>query len=416
MAAQSKRVLISGASIAGPALAYWLHQYGFEVTIVERSSGIRGGGYAIDIRGTAVDVVDRMGILPSLAKKQIHMRAMTFVNTKGKAIGKISIEALATKGKNKSLELPRGDLTTSLYEATHNAVEYRFNNSVASLTEDAHGVDVEFFSGAKERYEIVVGADGVHSSTRAMSLGPEADYTRYLGYCFALFEMPNTLKLSREGMMYNKPGKTAALYATGDAGSSVHVLLVNKRPLPTPSELRNTQAMRQFMAEAFTEHDWLLPEIISQMKAIDFVFADAVLQVHMPEWSKGRVALAGDSAYCPSFMSGQGTSVSLVGAYVLAGCLAAHQSHTEAFAAYDKTMRPYIEANQEIADDGKDLVAPDSAMKIWLRNRLIGLAPLLGRLGLISERRAERAHNLLDLPHYHDERPHQLRPETTSGG
>ena len=394
----TRKILISGGSIAGPALGYWLHRYGFDVTLVERSGSVRDGGYPIDVRGTAMEVVERMGMLPNLQAAHIQTRKVTFVGANARVVGNIKPEDLMGGVAGKDVELPRGRLTALLFNLTRDTIKYRFGESIVALQDSDGGVDVEFRGGSRERFDLVLAADGLHSSTRALVFGPEHQFSRYLGYCFAGFSLPNRHGFSHESIVYNTPGKLAGVMAVGDE-PKLFGLVALKRPEPSAAELADADGQRRFMARAFAGESWLLPELIKELGVAEDFYFDSMTQIHMPRWSAGRVALVGDAAYGPSFFSGQGTSIALVGAYVLAGELARHASHEAAFHAYERTARAFVEANQATAKDGCDTMAPDSPAKLWLRNRMIGLAPLLTRLGLVS-RHSRKVHSSLELPDY----------------
>ena len=222
----NKKVLISGASIAGPTLAYWLYRYGFDVTVVERAEAVRRAGYPIDVRGTAIDVVERMGLLSKLQAAHIDTRKLTFVNADGARIAVISPEALSGGVSGRDIELPRGALTALLYEQTQNgAISYRFSDSIDALEDDGVGVGVRFKSSEHDRFDIVIGADGLHSNTRALMFGSEEPFNRYLGRCFNLFSLPNYASLSHEGIIYAEPERTAGVYAVGDS-DTLHAFLI----------------------------------------------------------------------------------------------------------------------------------------------------------------------------------------------
>ena len=208
-------VLISGASIAGPTLAYWLHRYGFTVTVVERAHAPRGGGYPIDVRGTAVEVVRRMGVLPQLRDAHIDTGRFTFLDADGGQIASLDASTVAGSAEGHDLEVPRGDLTAILYSTVEDEVEFLFDDSIADLEQSEHGVDVTFRCGGRRTFDLVVGADGIHSRTRELILGPETQFDRYLDYTVAVFTMPNTFGLSHEVTLWSTPGRSAALYATG---------------------------------------------------------------------------------------------------------------------------------------------------------------------------------------------------------
>ena len=319
-----RRVLISGASFAGPALAFWLHRYGFAVTVIERAASGRTGGYPIDVRGPAIDVVERMGLLPGLRGAHIGSKRLTFIDGEGWALAELGPEMM-TGGRD--VEIPRGVLTKMLFDVTRDDVVYRFGTSIERLVDRGADVEVTFSDGGRETFDLVIGADGLHSNTRALAFGPESQFEYPIGFCFAGFLAPNTLGLSREALCYNVPGRLAALYAVGDHPETVHAFLAFAHPRPSEQQARDRDWQRRLTAEAFAGCGWKTPELVEAMLAANDLYFDAVEQIRMPSWSKGRVALVGDAAYAPSFLTGQGTSLALVGAYVLAGELASHADH-----------------------------------------------------------------------------------------
>lgn len=400
------KALISGASIAGPTLAYWLHRYGWDVTVVEKAPAVRGGGYPIDVRGTALGVLDRMGVLPQVRAAHINTRRLTFLAPDGKIAGTVQPDELAGGVEGRDVELPRGTLTTILYDAVRDDVEWIFNDSIATLDDDDHdhGVAVTFASGVARDFDVVIGADGLHSNTRRLIMGPEEPFNRYLGYCFAGFTIPNGLGLAHEGLTWSAPGRMAAIYAPG-CTDRLHGFLMARRPQPPLAELGDASAQRALMAEVFGGDGSIVPRLLDGMRAADDVFFDVTSQIHLPSWSRGRVALAGDAAHAPSFFSGQGTSIALVGAYVLAGELATATDPAAAFAAYERQTRSFVRQNQALADGGGSTLAPATTRALWIRNHvLLKVAPLLTATGLLG-RDARRATTALTLPDYPASRP-----------
>ncbi|MFJ4185495.1 FAD-dependent monooxygenase [Kitasatospora sp. NPDC089509] len=389
----NRSILISGASIAGPALAYWLDHYGFDVTVVERAPQIRGGGYAIDIRGTAREVVDRMGLLPQLRRAHVNTRTLSFLDADGALIGSVTPEALAGGSAGLDLEVRRGDLADALHAPIRDRVEFLFEDSIAALDDRGGHVDVTFDSGAHRTFDLVIGADGLHSNTRRLAFGPEDAYHRYLGHVFAGFTVADDLGLSHEAVIWNTPGRAAVLYAH-EPGERVHGFLVLKREDAPYDAFRNPQAQRDLVAAAFPERTWHIPRLVDAMCGADDLFFDVVSQIHMPTWSRGRVALAGDAAHATSFLSGQGSSVALVGAYILAGELARHTDHTAAFTAYERTARPFAERNQALATTGGTGLIPSTQAKLDARNTALR-APTYP-----TNTEASAAHNGLTLPNY----------------
>jgi 2-polyprenyl-6-methoxyphenol hydroxylase-like FAD-dependent oxidoreductase len=395
---RNKKVLVSGASIAGPALGYWLNRYGFDVTVVERADAVRSGGYPIDVRGTAIDVVKRMGLLPKLQAAHIDTRRLTFVDATGAAIGVIDPEALGSDS-GRHIELPRGALTSLLYELTRNgAIRYRFSDSIDALEDDGDGVGVRFNSGEHDRFDIVVGADGLHSNTRALVFGPEEPFNRYLGRCFNLFSLPNYDGLLHEAVTYAEPGRAAMVYAVGNS-ETLHAMLVFAAHEPPFHSRPDIDQQRQRTAEKFAGSGWEVPRMVEAMRHADDLYFDTVSQIHMPRWSSGRVVLVGDAAHAPSFLSGQGTSLALVGAYVLAGELANHSNPADAFASYEQIVRPFVEANQALASSGGSILLPRSQEELDRRNRALAAGEFSADSGEFAAKRRQ-VYNSPQLPDY----------------
>ncbi|MFG3105533.1 FAD-dependent monooxygenase [Streptomyces tendae] len=388
--APRRTVLISGASIAGPALAFWLNRHGYEVTVVEKAGTLRSGGYPIDVRGTALDVVEKMGILPQLRDAHIDLRRITFLDGDGDEVTSLHPHAVTGGVTGRDLEIRRGDLTDALYMAVRDDVQFLFNDSVDTLDQNEHGVDVTFHGGGSRRFDLVFGADGMHSRTRETLFGPEEQFHRHLGYCFAVFTMPNTLGLSHETVMWNTPGRAAAVYAVGD-DEEVHAFLNFARPEPPYDAFGNPDAQRALLADVFADAGWEVPGILGALHDADDVFFDAVGQIRMPRWTSGRVALLGDAAYAPSFLTGQGTSLALVGAYMLAGSLA-DRDHAEGFAAYEHATRDFVTLNQDLVGEGGATLFPTTAQALDRRNAR------LRDLSAMPAPEPRPAHSALTLP------------------
>ncbi|MFH8223583.1 FAD-dependent monooxygenase [Streptomyces sp. NPDC018057] len=396
----ARRVLISGASIAGPALAYWLDRYGFEVTVVEKAPAVRGGGYAIDIRGTAREAVERMGLLPRLRAAHVGSRRITFVDTAGHPVGSLRPEQMTGGEAGLDLEVRRGDLAAALQEALGDRVEFLFEDSIAALDDDGDAVHVVLDSGARRDVDLVIGADGLHSNTRRLVLGPEEPFHHYLGHVFAGFTLPNEFGLAHEAAIWNDVGRSAVLYAHEPA-DRVHGFLTFTRDVPPFDAFRDPRAQRDLVAARFPERAWHVPRLVEAMGDADDLFFDIVSQIHLPVWSRGRVAFAGDAAHATSFLSGQGSSVALVGAYVLAGELAARPDHTAAFAAYEHLMRPFAERNQALATSGGTVVTPTTREQLESRNALLRDPESLAKeLATAGAQAGREAHSGLVLPDY----------------
>lgn len=385
-----RKVLISGASIAGPALAFWLNRHGFEVTVVEKAGALRAGGYPIDVRGTALKVVERMGILPRLQEAHIDLRQITFLDADGSEVVSVSPYAVTGGVAGRDLEVRRGDLSEALYAAVRDDVEFMFDDSIDTLDQSGHGVDVTFHGGGRRTFDMVFGADGMHSRTREMLFGPEEQFHRYLGYCFAVFTMPNTFGLANETVMWSTPGRAAAFYAVGD-DDEVHAFLNFAHPQPPFDAFPSPEAQRELVATVFADAGWEVPGMLAALRDTDDLFFDAVSQIRMPRWSSGRVALVGDAAHAPSFLTGQGTSLALVGAYMLAHSLAGGD-HAAGFAAYERDTREFVTVNQGLVGEGSASLFPTTAEALEQRNNR------LRKLSVMPAAEGRPAHSALTLP------------------
>jgi 2-polyprenyl-6-methoxyphenol hydroxylase-like FAD-dependent oxidoreductase len=349
-----------------------------------------------------------MGVLSQLRAAHVDTRKLRFVDVDGNPIASITPENLSGGVTNRHIELPRGELTSVLYDLTRDReVRYRFNDSIDALHDDGAGVNVRFRSGTEQRFDIVIGADGMHSNTRALVFGPEAPFNRYLGFCFNLFSVPNDAGLSHEAVIYAEPGRVAGMYAVGDSRTLLAFLNFATDEPPFHSNT-DVDEQRQRTAEIFSRGGWISRRLVEAMQRADDLFFDTVSQIHMPRWSSGRVALVGDAAHAPSFLSGQGSSLALVGAYVLAGELAAHANPVDAFASYERMARPFMESNQALASrKGGTLLMPRTQEELDARNAMLAAMQTSGKTPSYSEH-ARQVHNSLRLPDYtrwpHDER------------
>ncbi|HEY2225108.1 FAD-dependent monooxygenase [Actinomycetospora sp.] len=390
-------VLISGASVAGPVLAFWLRRAGVDVTVVEKADRVRGGGYPIDLRGVAVDVVERMGLLEPIEAARTGTRALTFVSERDRTIASLTTETLLGEQSIRAIELPRGDLTEVLWEATRHDVEYVFDDRITALDDRDDGVHVSFRRGGPRVFDLVIGADGLHSGVRGLTFGPEAPFRRDLDACYAAFSVPNVFGLDREAVMMNVPGRSATLYAVRD--QPVTALFSFAGPTPTLDH-RDTEGQLRLVEHVFGGLGWRVPDLLVRMRRAEDFYFDTVSQIRMPSWTRGRVGLVGDAAFAPSFRSGQGTSIATVGAYVLAAEIAAHPDDVRAaLPAYEARVRGFATANQDLATSGARITSPATPLQLWTRNALLRSLPALERLGVPSQGGAiGRAANALTLP------------------
>lgn len=346
-----KSVLISGAGIAGSALAYWLHRHGFATTVVEQSSVRRLGGQAVDIRGVALDVVERMGIGEPVRKARTRMRGMSVLDGDGNEISR-STESTFSGGRLDSgdVELLRDDLAQCLYARTHDETLYLFGDTITAIDEETNGVRVTFERAPPCVFDLVIGADGLHSQVRALTFGSEQQFLAPLGMQIAIFSADNFLALDNW-----------QIWLRGvDAGYGIYPVRNNRELRITLGfaadgaevDYRDVDRQKRHAAERLAHLGWKTPTLLEAMwEATDF-YSDAMAQVHMPCWSQGRVALLGDAACCASPLSGQGASLALVGAHVMANELARSRSnHHAAFTRYEERMRPFVLRNQALATE-----------------------------------------------------------------
>lgn len=360
---RNKTVLISGASIAGPALAYWLHRYGFDVTVVERAPALRPGGQAIDFKGkTHFTVLERMGILDDVKERRTGTTDTVFVDENGEQLAFMSGDF--TGG---DVEILRGDLAEIMYKRTAEHCEYLFGDSISALTELTDGVYVEFEHAPARTFDLVFGADGIHSRVRKLAFGPERDFVEYLGhyYCVAgasPWSKDATGPRARATAYgHNAPGKLAI---TG--GSKAQQLYMFASPELDYSR-DDTAAQRRIVEQVYADVQWDVPRMLDEMADFDDFYLDTISQVRMKgNYTKGRVALVGDSAY-GNTLGGFGTGLAVVGAYVIAGELAlADGDYTVAFANYNAIMKRYAKIAGN-SNAGKFL-APRTARGIKMRN------------------------------------------------
>lgn len=346
-----RTVLISGASVAGPALAYWLHRHGFTVTVVERAPAVRSGGQAIDVRGVALEVVDRMGLGEAVRRARTRMRGMSFLDGEGNEIGR-DTESVLSSGRldGDDVELLREDLVRLLHEYTAGDVEYLFGDSIARLDEDDDGVRVAFDGGRTRTFDLVVGADGLHSNVRALAFGPEERFLRPLGTNLAVFSAGNFLGLEDWQVWMQDGDQGFGIYPV--RGNTELRIFFGFGGGPMRHDHRDVAAGKELIAGRFETLRWERERMLKALWEAPDLYLDTMAQIRMDRWSRGRVALIGDAAHCPSPLSGQGTGLALVGAYLLAHELAeADGDHRAAFAGHEIRMRPFVELNQALATE-----------------------------------------------------------------
>jgi 2-polyprenyl-6-methoxyphenol hydroxylase-like FAD-dependent oxidoreductase len=390
---EHRGVLISGASVAGPALAWWLARRGYRPAIVERSARLRGGGYAVDFRGGVhLRVLESMSLLDQIRARRTDLRGISYVDADGRPVA--SMPPVFFAG---DVEILRGDLATILYAATRDDTEYIFGDSVIGLHQDDGGVHVTFEHAAPRTFDLVIGADGVHSNIRGLAFGPEDRFARDLGLYASIFTAPNFLDLDRAGLLYSIPSRTAGLFAFGDPDHAIAQLYFTAPHLDF--DPRDADQQREIVARHFAGLGWQVPRLLAEMAAAPDFYFDTTSQIRMDSWSNGRVALIGDAGYAAG-PGGNGTGNAVVAAYILAGELAAARGdHQAAFTGYERRMRGYVAGGQKQAAGSQAFLAPATWAKIRRRNRFFSMLPYLPVKGLIS-RAATKTATAIDLPGY----------------
>ncbi|MFJ9458150.1 FAD-dependent monooxygenase [Kitasatospora sp. NPDC101447] len=362
----STRILISGASIAGPALAHWLGRYGFEVTVVEPAPALRDGGQDVDFRGrTHLTVLERMGVLDELRALGTGGSPMTFVAADGRRL--LHLPAEFAGG---DVEVPRGELARLLHRHSSARAEYLFGDSITALEETPSGVRAAFRHAAPREFDLVIGADGLHSNVRRLAFGPEQRYVRHLGYYAATWQLPNDLGLPVGSVGLNVPGRLMSVGAGHRDPSRAGAFALFASP-----ELRydrHDQAQQKALVRAaFTGLGWRVPQLLESLDAAPELYFDSISRADVPAWSNGRIALIGDAA-CGATIGGMGTGTAVVAAYVLAGELArARGDHRTAFERYERLLRGYAQGCQKGGDRTGPFLAPRTATGLRFRNALL---------------------------------------------
>lgn len=395
-------VVISGAGIAGPALAFWLIRNGYRVVVVETGPGIRPGGQTVDLRGAGGDVVERMGLMDEMERRSLFQRGIAWVKSDGSRRAEMPVTAFDGNGPVSKLEILRGDLVDVLYQATKDTAEYRFNTRISDLVQDPTGVDVTFSDDSTLRVDLVVGADGPHSAVRRLVFGPEEQFVKPIGGYNAWFSAPDHAGLDSWYLMYQAPGGlNASMRPSHDPSIAKAGLAFQSEPIVY--DRHNLDEQRQILVERFAGAGWECDALLAAAQEADDFYFDSLAQVHMPSWSSGRVTLVGDAGYCASPLSGMGTSLALVGAYVLAGELGPADSLDAerlqaALKRYGTVMRPYVDTCQDLPNN-IDRFAPmtekeiaDNAMAMkWMQRW--PFRPIAARLWF-------RIADSIDLPDY----------------
>lgn len=391
------KVLISGASIAGPALAFWLQRYGAEVVVVEKAPQLRAGGQLVDLRGVAREVLRRMGLDHQVRAAAEANYGLSFVDAGDQRRGSLKLDDFGEDGPVAGIEILRGELSRVFYEQSAGAVEYRFGDRITALRDEPDGVEVEFQSGHADRFDLVIGADGLHSELRDHVFGDEQKM-HHLGTYLSFWTAENHLGLCDWSLAYSEPGRTIGTRSI--LGNDKVMAFFSFRAGPPAYDWRDTETQKRIVLARASGMGWEAAQLLAQIETAPDFYFDACTQVKLDRWSRGRVALLGDAAYCASPLSGHGATLATVGAYVLAGELArAGGDHQQAFAAYERTVRPWVEDIHRGAPNQGKIMTPETRRGIGLRNVLVRLAQRVpGKKLLIRDQIT--LSNSLELPAY----------------
>ncbi len=371
------RILISGAGIAGPTLAYWLAHYGFQPTIVEKAPALRSGGYIIDFWGAGYELADRMGLLPEITRRGYKMREVHVVNERGERVSGFSTDAFTRATGGHYVSLARSDLSAAIFAKSESHVETIFGDSVAHLTQTEQSVRVTFASGVTREFDLVVGADGLHSTIRELAFGPQDQFEHYLGYKVAAFETAgyrphNDLVY----LMYTEVGQQVGRFTLRDDRTMFLFTFADERR--DHGESGDVDAQKALLRKRFGNSGWECPQILERLDASEDFYFDRVSQIRMPPqhglWTRGRVTLVGDAASCVSLLAGQGSALAMVAAYILAGELyRANGDYASAFARYQQLFGPFVLKKQKAALRFAGTFAPKSKFSLFFRNQVMKL-------------------------------------------
>ncbi|MEV6322024.1 FAD-dependent monooxygenase [Nocardia sp. NPDC051787] len=361
------RVLVAGGGIGGNAVALQLLRSGIRATVVERAAVPRPGGQAVDLRGPSCEVAERMGMMPGIRDYRLDERGMKYVDDAGREILRMPAELFEGKGAVAEIEITRGDLNQVLLNllSAEGGVDYRYGEWITALEQDDAGIDVTFASGTIERFDIVIGADGLHSATRRMVFGPEEQFATYLGGYMSFCTLPRPEDLEPHWFTMHSLVGATGLGMRPDADPGTCKALVVIRAEANPALRRDVEAQQQFIRERLAGGGWESARIAAAMAdAPDFYF-DELARIDMPSWVRGRVVLLGDAGYCGSPLTGQGTAMALVGAYVLAGEIAADTADPKGgLARYEEVLRPFVKTAQQLQPGGLNAMTPKSRFGI----------------------------------------------------
>lgn len=361
------RVLISGGGIAGLTLANFLHYYGISSVIIEQAAGIRHDGYGLDFYGTGYDVAERMGLLERLGEQQIPFENIAYVDNSNKITAHINIALMHKIMRGRYMALIHWTLEDVLHEALNGAVEIRYATTLVAVNPTPDEVVVTFNDGTTDTFDLLIGADGVHSKVRQLVFGDDARFQRYLGYYFASYHLPDRYGIGHAWKNYVEPGRMAAAYCSNQEGEIVTFLMYKTADEGyIPHEQRLPRLRR-----AFANMGWVTQRLLDDAPDPANIFLDTMTQIEMPCWHQGRVALVGDACGCPTSLSGQGASMAMGGAYLLAEALHIIPDYTSAFRHYEQQVRPHVEQRQKNARSLAKTFLPGSSFELVMQRLVL---------------------------------------------
>ena len=364
---KEKKVLISGASFAGLSTAYWMNKLGYHVTVVEIANELRKGGTPVDIRENTVDIVKSMGIFEQIKSNRLKMETMEFKNADDVAEHFSLLKKEGEEITDDECEIERDILLNILFDTVKNDVEFIFNTSITALNETKEDIQVTLKNGSQHAFDLVFGCDGLHSAVRKIWFGDEAEYQHFLEQYFSITIVDKLLIKQNTSQMYNVPGKAIMLNAYNNKTDIVLCFFSEKEIL---YDYRDQEQQRKIILEQFAGQSWRTAELLEEVQHTKTFYFDKLCQIKMPSWTKGRVALVGDAAYCASPAAGMGGSLAINGAAALADAMQKNKGDYElAFQDYNQNLRPFIEEVQANAVKfGLEMLVPRTEEAIRERN------------------------------------------------
>ncbi len=389
------KIAINGCGIAGPTLAWWLQKYGHEPVLFDQSPALRTGGYVIDFWGTGYDIADKMGLVSSLREDAYFIKKVRAVTASGRTTSSLNTRGFHEITNGRYLSIARSDLSKRIYQAC-DGIEARFGTSVVNIQDQGDNVTLELSDGSHELFDLVIGADGLHSHIRTLAFGPQEHFETHTGFYVAAFVLPGYYPRDElEYVSHTQPGRQISRVALRD-DQTLFLFIFSKRF--APHQPVGEEAEKLLLHQIYENMGWEADAILSRMDEVDQVYFDRVSQIRMPTWAQGRVALVGDAVACASLLAGEGTGLAMTEAYVLAGELHnADGDHATAFQSYQARLQQYLILKQDAALKFAGLFAPENWFWLVVRDVMLNLTsvPILGKKLLASSFQSD-----LDLPSY----------------